>query len=136
MFQDNCAIFCFVLIRFCSIRSSISNFRLLLAQIGDTADDLSNMSIQVRIEDSRPLRIVAPTSGHCKRDSHREHSQGIKRVDIPDRRVRTRVLVELGGGQGVQPERCRRCEQADESVHCPAASISANCPLFFAASAA
>ena len=76
----------------------------------------------------RALRLSAPTSRHCTRDSHREHPQGIQHVDSRDQRVRARLLVELEGGQAVHRARCRSCEQADESIPSRAARFSANSP--------
>ena len=83
---------------------------------------------RVRVDNCRALRLSAPTSRHCTRDSHREHPQGIQHVDSRDQRVRARLLVELEGGQAVHRARCRSCEQADESIPSRAARFSANSP--------
>ena len=83
---------------------------------------------QIRVRNSRALRLSAPTSRHCTWDSNREHPQRIQHADDRDRRVRARMLVELGVDQGVHRELCQRCKQADESVPRRKACISSKSP--------
>ena len=81
---------------------------------------------RIRVEHSRALRLSAPTSGHFTRDSARKNQQSIQQVDVRDRRVRTRVLVGLDGGQGVVRACCQRSAQADERVR--RRGVSEKCP--------